>query len=457
VVQRVSITGLLIFLLAATAALAQSDQQRVNLGPAINSEYSELQPIITSDEQVLFFTRKGHPGNVGIATRPDDEDIWYSVRMPDGTWSEAIHLEGPLNTQGYDGVRDVNSTFTRLYLQNRYNPDGTRGKGFSVSERAADGTWQYPVPLDIENYYNDTTIATLSVSHDENVLIISLKRKDSRGGHDLYVSFKTGPYTYSEPKNIPTLSTEGDEIAPFIGFDDHTMYLPTTGWGAEGNTHDIFLTRRLDDTWLNWSTPEKLPFPINTPSADFYINLSAQADTCYLSSWHETTTRGHGRSDIWKFAMPRSMRPGVFTEKGDGKPSSPLQPTTIISTEPTGPAVGSLIRLEDVYFDTDQATLRPNSKESLDKLLALLKQYPTMRIEIQGHTDSDGSEDHNMELSSDRAKAVRQYLIDGGIQPGRLTSQGYGEHVPIAPNTTQQGKQLNRRSMILVKGYDFAG
>ena len=62
-----------------------------------------------------------------------------------------------------------------------------------------------------------------------------------------------------------------------------------------------------------------------------------------------------------------------------------------------------------------------------------------------------------MELSSDRAKTVRQFLIDAGIHPGRLTSQGYGEHQPIAPNTTQQGKQLNRRSMILVKGYDFAG
>lgn len=455
-VQRVLIAAIAMLLLGGPAATAQPESHRVNLGPAINSEYSELQPIITSDEQVLFFTRKGHPENVGFATRPDDEDIWYSIRMDDGTWSEAIHLQGPLNTQGYDGVRAVNSTFTRLYLQNRYNPDGTRAKGFSVSERAEDGSWQYPIPLDIGNYYNDTTIATLSVSRDENVLILSLKRKDSRGAHDLYVSFKTGPYTYSDPKNIASLNTEGDEIAPFIGFDDHTMYLPTTGWGAEGGTHDIFITRRLDDTWLNWSRPEKLPYPINTPSADFYINLSAQADTCYLSSWHETTTRGHGRGDIWKFAMPRNLRPGVFA--GEPDPSTPSSPPSIpLGKVPDGPAVGSLIRLEDVYFDSDQATLRPTSKESLDRLVALLNAHPAMRIEIQGHTDSDGAADHNMELSSSRAKTVVQFLIDGGINPGRLTSQGYGEHVPIAPNTTQQGKQLNRRVMVLVKGYDFAG
>jgi hypothetical protein len=122
-------------------------QARINLGPNINSATSELQPIISPDGQVLFFTRKGDPANLGFSTRPDDEDIWYSIRQDDGTWGAAIHLDGPLNTTHYDGVRAVNSTFTRLYLQNRYNPDGTRGKGFSVSERSADGSWMYHFTL----------------------------------------------------------------------------------------------------------------------------------------------------------------------------------------------------------------------------------------------------------------------------------------------------------------------
>jgi outer membrane protein OmpA-like peptidoglycan-associated protein len=439
-------------LLALCALDASAQESRINLGPVVNTGVSELQPIITSDEQVLFFTRKGDPRNVGSSTKPDDEDIWFSMRLENGDWSEAEHLEGPLNTTGYDGVRAVNSSFTRLYLQNKYNPDGTRAKGFSVSERAPDGSWNYPTPLEIEGYYNDTTTATLGVSHDESVIIMSLKRKDSKGGHDLYVSFKTGEHTYSEPKNIVNLNTIGDEVAPHIGFDDRTIYFPSTEWGAEKGTHDIFISRRLDDTWLNWSTPEKLPFPINTASADFYINLSARGDTVYLSSWHESSTRGFGRSDIWKAGMPKRYRPASFgglDEPDTGAISS-------VERAPD-PVVGSLIRLENIFFDTDRSTLRSESKNSLDRLIALLNEYPKMRIEIQGHTDSDGSDEHNDQLSDARAKSVVAYLVAGGIAAGRLVGKGYGETVPIAPNTTAQGKQLNRRVMVLIKGYDFEG
>lgn len=438
--------------LVAGALTVSAQEARINLGPVVNTEVSELQPIITSDEQVLFFTRKGDPRNVGASVKPDDEDIWFSVRLPNGDWSEAEHLEGPLNTSGYDGVRAVNSSFTRLYLQNKYNPDGSRSKGFSVSERAPDGSWNYPTALEIENYYNDTTTATLGVSHDESVLIMSLRRKDSKGGHDLYVSFKIGPNQFSEPQNIINLSTVGDEVAPYVGFDDRTIYFPSTEWGAEKGSHDIFIARRLDDTWLNWSKPERLPFPINTQSADFYINLSARGDTVYLSSWHETSTRGFGRSDIWKAGLPARHRPATFGELGDDATGA----ITSLTKAPD-PIVGSLIRLENIFFDSDRSTLRGESKASLDRLIALLNEYPNMRIEIQGHTDSDGSDEHNDELSGARATSVVEYLVHGGISRPRLEGKGYGERVPIAPNTTTAGKQLNRRVMVLIKGYDYDG
>jgi len=432
-----------LFLVIAVHVLP-AQESRINLGPGINSEYSELQPIVTSDEQILFFTRKGHPENVGIATRPDDEDIWYAVRRSDGSWSSAIHLDGPLNTAGYDGVRAVNNSVTRLYLQNQYRADGTRGKGFSVSERAADGSWQYPVPLEIENYYNDTTVATMAVSNDEKVLILSLKRKDSKGGHDLYVSFRTGPYSYSEPKLIDALSTTGDEIAPYIGFDDCTLYFPSTGRDAENSLHDIFITHRLDSSWFNWSEPVRVPAPINTPSADFYFNLSARGDTVYLSSWHESSTRGFGRSDIWKVHLPERYRPGTFLLAGEPP-----------YTTPSTPATGSLLRMDNLYFDVGKATIQTQSQDVLERLLELMKAYPTLRIEIQGHTDSDGGAEQNLKLSQERATSVVNYLVKRGISPKRLVAKGYGESMPIAPNTTEEGKQLNRRVMILVLGYDF--
>jgi outer membrane protein OmpA-like peptidoglycan-associated protein len=101
--------------------------------------------------------------------------------------------------------------------------------------------------------------------------------------------------------------------------------------------------------------------------------------------------------------------------------------------------------------------VRQDSKEPLEKLLKLMQAYPTLRIEIQGHTDSDGSEDHNMQLSSDRSNTVMRYLVDHGIAAPRLQAKGYGETMPIAPNTTSAGKQLNRRVMIQILGYDYHG
>ena len=421
------------------------DELRINLGGEVNSAASELQPIITPDGEVLYFTRKGDTANLGYATRSDDEDIWYSVRRPDGGWSRAMQFDTTFNSTGYDGVRAVNLSGTRLYLQGSYRPDGGRSRGYSVSQRRDDGRWERPVALDIKNYYNDTTVATMSISADESVLILSAKRHDSKGGHDLYISRRTGPYSFSEPELIDALSTLGDEIAPFIAFDDRTIYFPSTGFGASHERHDIFMARRLDSTWLSWSRPIALPAPINTASDDFYINLTAHGDTVYLSSWHQTSTRGFGRSDIWKVMMPPAFRPGAMPQAGS------------VDSSEGGLTVGRLFRLEGVYFDVNAATLRPESRTTLDELVVTMSANPTMKINVQGHTDSDGTDSDNMTLSDNRANAVRNYLIDHGIAPGRLVATGYGESQPIAPNSTRTGKQLNRRVMVEILGFDFAG
>lgn len=98
-----------------------------------------------------------------------------------------------------------------------------------------------------------------------------------------------------------------------------------------------------------------------------------------------------------------------------------------------------------IYFDVDRDTIKPKSKPVLDNAVKVLSQFPETRWIIEGHTDSDGSRDHNMDLSQRRAEAVRQYLINHGIDAGRLSSKGFGPDVPIAPNTTAKGKAKNRR------------
>jgi OOP family OmpA-OmpF porin len=101
--------------------------------------------------------------------------------------------------------------------------------------------------------------------------------------------------------------------------------------------------------------------------------------------------------------------------------------------------------LEGLEFDIDRDTLRPASYATLDEVAASLKEWPDVRVEIQGHTDSSASAAHNQELSNRRAGSVRAYLVTKGISPSRLATKGYGEDHPIADNTTKEGKQRNRR------------
>ena len=113
--------------------------------------------------------------------------------------------------------------------------------------------------------------------------------------------------------------------------------------------------------------------------------------------------------------------------------------------------LAQVISLEGVNFDIDKSTLKPESDKELDKLVATLTKYPTMKIEIQGHTDDQGGADHNWTLSQDRAKTVSAYLVARKIDPARLTTKGFGQTMPIAPNTSEDGRAKNRRVVFVVR------
>jgi len=107
-------------------------------------------------------------------------------------------------------------------------------------------------------------------------------------------------------------------------------------------------------------------------------------------------------------------------------------------------------RLDHVYFDIDKASLRPDSYPELEELLNYLKRHETIRVEIAGHTDNTGTAVHNLELSQARANTIVKYLTTKGISPARLQAKGYGAEQPVAENTTEKGKQLNRRTEVRV-------
>jgi OOP family OmpA-OmpF porin len=108
-----------------------------------------------------------------------------------------------------------------------------------------------------------------------------------------------------------------------------------------------------------------------------------------------------------------------------------------------------IFRLEGVFFDFDRSTIKPEGRVKLDSAVTILNRYADLRVEIQGHTDSIGTNGYNDGLSMRRANAVREYLTSRGIAASRLTTRGFGETTPIADNGTDAGRAQNRRDMLV--------
>ena len=111
---------------------------------------------------------------------------------------------------------------------------------------------------------------------------------------------------------------------------------------------------------------------------------------------------------------------------------------------------GQTVRLNNIFFEYDKFDITPETKPELDRLVSMMKEYPEMTITISGHTDDRGTDNYNMILSNNRAKSVYDYIIASGISDTRLSYQGFGESKPVAPNTEDQGRQLNRRVEFMI-------
>jgi outer membrane protein OmpA-like peptidoglycan-associated protein len=380
-----------------------------------------------------------------------------------------------------------------------------------MSDRTATG-WQMPRDLNVVDHYNLNEYNEFSMSSDKRVIIMAVEREKTYGVKDLYVSFHIEGDQWSVPLNLgPVVNTPEGEISPFIAPDNTTLYFSSDGHPGYGS-NDIFLTRRLDDTWTNWSKPENLGKPINTNDWDAYYSVPASGEFAYFVS----SKSGYGNSDIFKIRLPEMARPNpVVLVKGkvlNQKTNLPVQAVisyfdlqdaaisgAAMSNPQTGyyqiilPAgrlygfqasagnylavsenldlkdlgeykeierdlylvpieIGEKVRLNNIFFETGKWDLLPESFAELDELVKILGDNPSMEIEINGHTDNVGDDNSNLVLSQKRAAAVVTYLLGRGVAGDRLDSAGFGETQPVAPNETDEGRALNRRvEFVIVK------
>ncbi len=481
-----------------------------NLGQNINSEYHELGPVISPDGNKLYFFKKNHPQNIGGRNQTDD--IWFSERTTENTWTKAKNVGYPLNNRESNFVISVGVDNHSLMITNKYNPDGSfKDIGISVATKDSLGKWKVPHDVQINDYYNKNKYVSSSVSSDKKYLISSIESENSNGNMDLYVSQKLDDFTYSKPINLGNVvNTYSNEISPFLAADNKTLYFSSYGHVGFGSA-DVYITRRLDDSWQHWTEPENLGPEINSPGWEAYFTLPASGEYAYLVS----NKASFGLSDIYRIKMVENSKPTpVLLVKGkvlNKKNNFPLASTISIFDLETGTLVGmatsdakdgnyaivlqtgkkygfgaekngfypinenvdvsqlkeyteieknlylvplevgQYIRMNNIFFEYNKSVISKESKSEILNLSKLLKSYSNMTIEIGGHTDDTGSEAFNITLSQARVNAVKTALIALGIENSRLIAKGYGKSKPLVPNITEQQKAQNRRVEFMIK------
>ncbi|QCK13752.1 OmpA family protein [Mangrovivirga cuniculi] len=478
----------------------------IRLSENVNSEYPEFRPLLSPDGKTLFFSRRNHPENIGGIE--DMEDIWYSEwDESQQDWAVAKNMGPKLNNKGPNFISSItpdgNSVILILGNEYRGNNNNKMKAGVSISRKVGDG-WSDPEPLEIENNYNTSESANFYMANNRRTLIMSVERDDSRGRRDLYVSFKREDDTWTEPLNLgDDINTASMESSPFLAPDDKTLYFSSAGYSGYGG-NDIYVSRRLDSTWTKWSEPENLGPGINGELDDEFFIIPPTGDFAYYSKGITEENL-----DVFKISLPEFYRPDpvtlvagrvldkeseepveariIYQRLSDGKiigetlsdpgsgeyeimlPSGEeygflaeaedylaMSENLNLSEQETYDEVerdlyltpikkGAIITLNNIFFDFDKSTLKPQSKPELDRLVKFMNDNDDVKVQVSGHTDSVGSEQYNMGLSRRRAQAVVDYLTDNGISKDRIVVEAYGESRPIEDNSTSEGRAKNRR------------
>jgi outer membrane protein OmpA-like peptidoglycan-associated protein len=272
------------------------------------------------------------------------------------------------------------------------------------------------------------------------------------GGMDLFMSSRNPDGTWGAPRNLGyPLNTGNDERTLFITTDGYEGYFNSDREGGLGKI-DLYVFE-VDST----IRPQRATFVRGLVLDSLSRQFVGGARLVFQDLASGDTIRSlRSAAATGKFlvSLPLGRDYAAFVEaEGYLFHSHNFSLRNVggqayfdLNIELNKLKVNTIVRLENIFFDYDKASLKTESRLELSKLLDFLQKNPTVSIEVRGHTDSQGSDTYNLTLSQQRAEAVREYLIINNISPARVTAKGFGETQPIAPNDTEAGRAQNRRT-----------
>ncbi|MCX4264556.1 MAG: OmpA family protein [Muribaculaceae bacterium] len=466
-------------LIGARMGLEKKGQTRYEVHNAklFNSRRADYSPMyLDRSLDQLYFTSTNEKVNgqrKSEVTGMKKGDIWFVSKDEQGKWKRPEPVEGELNTEVDEGTPAFSPDGSTMYLSRaRREPNAHTGVEIYTSQRS-DAKWSAPVKLDITA---DTlsSYAHPAVSPDGTWLYFSSDMPGGQGGKDIWrINLKERKGTL---ENLGEwINTPGDEVFPSFR-SDSVFYFASNGHPGYGGL-DIF---RAEQTKSGGWNVTNMGRPVNSSSDDFGITFG-EGESGFFSS-NRADNRGYDH--LYSFELPelKILISGWVLDKdeepvpnavirivgndgsnqkqvarNDGSFSFPLdrgisyvmlagakgylnakQEFTSDTAEEDAEynvdfilvPVTKPVVVDNIFYDFDKATLRPESKTALDELAQVLRDNPNVTIEMASHTDRKGSEQYNIDLSARRAKSVIDYLISVGIAPDRLQSQGYGKSRP---------------------------
>jgi outer membrane protein OmpA-like peptidoglycan-associated protein len=368
----------------------------MNAGPTINTRNWETQPSFSSDGKTLYFIR-GSVTREGIK----NPDIYMSVIGNDGKFSEPVKLSDNVNTPEGEESVFIHPDNQTLYFSSEGHP-GMGGLDIFMSKKQPDGTWGKAINLGypINSIVDDNS---LLVDANGKLAYFASERDGGNGGLDIYQfelpeSLRPEKITYVKGHTYNAKTKENLEASIEL-IDLETQQVATTAFSGSNGEFLVTLTS----------------------NHNYLVNVSRPGFLFYSDNF--------------------SLKDKVADYNKPYQLDIPLQP---IDT-------GYTIELKNVFFDVNKWDLKPESKAELEKVIAFLKANPTLKIEFGGHTDNSGDKAFNKTLSTNRAKAVADYVTQkGGIVATRLTYKGYADTKPKVKNDTPENKALNRRTELKV-------
>ena len=476
-----------------------------NMGPRINTISPEMFPTLSADSQVLYFTRRHN--NM-------DEDFYYALPDSCGGWFTALNMGNPPNTSDQESSQMISADGHYLFFtrcENRSeNGWGSGGCDLFMSYRS-DSVWSAPESFGATINTPDFE-GTPCLSADNRELYFSSNRPGGFGGYDIWVSrFEDG--LWQPPVNLgPNINTPGNESAPYLHIDGHTLYFSSDGLPGMGGK-DLFMTRRTDTLW---SKPVNLGYPINSTVDDNSVTVTLDGKKIYWSSDRDSVA---GNYDLYEMRLPLELHPSpvsyvkgyaydsltkeklnyasimvndantgknlyhFLSNRGDGSFMISLQVgkkyayqvsrigyTDITDTlffnkqylqdaieknivmlpqDYIAPIKDSLVLT--VYFPLNSTKLTDSDVANISRVMESWSYEKGILIYINGYTDNTGTPLLNEQLSTQRANLVMKEIKKKGFDDLMIRTQGWGEARSVADNSTEEGRNKNRRVEVMVR------